>query len=179
MCESTSYSSTANSGLDCADISYVDTPPFPNPPPSPTYIVQDFPSEANCVNNSTSIVQPTMHGACMFIENAQSKRGRRKRYWGVRLPYAVVVRHYFSCRAAILSSSSSSSSSRSIAAEVIAGRCYNSNNTGTWYIPVVQHTWYKYRALYCCTTTCGSFYVFHSFIQITLSGNVINSSLLI
>ena len=37
---------------------------------------------------------------------------------------------------------------------------------------------YKYRALYCCTTTFGSCYVFHSYIQITLSGNVSNSSAL-
>ena len=56
----------------------------------------------------------TNHGACMCIESAQSKRGRRKGYEGVRLQYAVVVpRPSFSSRAAILSSRSSRSSSSS------------------------------------------------------------------
>ena len=69
------------------------------------------------VENTATIAVQYKHPRCVHMHrSAQSKRGRRKGYYGVRLPYAVVIapRPSFGIRAALLSSRSSNSSSNSL-----------------------------------------------------------------
>ena len=139
------------------------------------YIIQDFPSEAYFMESK---IRPVQYNQlwCVYVHRKRAyQKGATQ-----ELGFAPPVRSsstsvFFSSRAAIPNSRSSSSSSssshieqhqyrastsacisssssRSIAATVITGKCYNSNNIpvpGTYLCVVQQHTWYKYRALYC------------------------------
>ena len=120
------------------------------------------------VKNAATAVQQYNQPWCVYVHRKRAvQKGATQGILGLRLPYAVVVpRPSFSIRAAILNSSSSSSrshigqhqyrastaacssnsssssSSCSIAAAVITGKCYNSNNylytCGTAYLVEIQ-----------------------------------------
>ena len=136
----------------------------------------------------------TNHGACMCIESVQLQKGATQ---DNNLGCAPPVRSsstsafFFCSGAAILSRSSSSSqlgqhqyrasptacssSNRSKAATAMTGRCYSSKTT---YRPVPgTYLWYnsiKIQSIVLLYYSFSSSCVFYPFIQITLSGNVIN-----